>query len=153
MCLRSLPFVALFAGTVLLSGGASCGAASTAQPAADGSSVPGAPRLDTARVDSVGVPARIATTDTLRIHLTGTVGPNGCYSLARIDEARTPDQLTVTPLVQPPTDADQACTMAMVPLDTTYAVAPPFEPGALLLTVPQSSRPAVTTSVEVVRDP
>ena len=152
MPLRSLILVAVCAGAVLLSGGASCGSASSAQTAADGTA-PTAAGLDTARVARIDVPPQIAASDTLRVHLSGTVGPNGCYALARIDEARTAGRITLTPLVQPPTDDRRACTMAVVPLDTTHVVAPPFEPGPLTLTVPQSARPAMTTSIEVVRDP
>lgn len=153
MTLRPLLLVAVCAGAVLLGGGASCGATSSAQTAADGTPALPVTTLDTARVASIDVPAQIAASDTLRVHLSGTVGPNGCYALARIDEARASGQITLTPLVQPPTDDRGPCTMAVVPLDTTHAVVPPFEPGSLVLTVPQSARPSVTTSVEVVRDP
>lgn len=152
MPLRSLILVAVCAGAVLLGGGASCGSASSAQTAAD-DTAPTVAGLDTARVARIDVPPQIAASDTLQVHLSGTVGPNGCYALARIDEARTAGRITLTPLVQPPTDDQGPCTMAVVPLDTTHVVAPPFEPGPLTLTVPQSARPAVTTSVEVVRDP
>jgi hypothetical protein len=95
------------------------------------------------------VPDQIAPSDTLRVRLSGTVGPNGCYSLARIDEARTAGRLTLTPLVRPPTADDQACTMAIVPLDTIHRVPPPFEVGTLRLTVPHEDGPAVTDTVEV----
>lgn len=150
MLRRSAPLLAVLVGLLLVGTGASCGSTASSGPPAP--AAPAASTLDTARVDRVDVPARLAASDTLHVHLSGTVGPNGCYSLARIDETRTSGRLTLTPLVQPPTDDDQACTMAMVPLDTTHAVAPPFEPGPLSLTIPQSSRPAVTASVEVTDD-
>ncbi|MEF8817430.1 MAG: hypothetical protein V5A58_11615 [Salinibacter sp.] len=143
--------IAALAGLLLFGGGGGCG--STAYTAPPPSSKPDTAGLDTARVAQVDVPARIATSDTLRVHLSGTVGPNGCYTLARIEAVRAPGRVTVTPLVQPPTADDQACTMAVVPLDTTYAIAPPFEPGPFALTIPQPSRPAVTASVEVTDDP
>lgn len=112
-----------------------------------------APDRPIAEVDSLGVPARIATTDTLAVHLTGAVGPNGCYALARIETERAPGQVTLRPLVQPPQDEDRMCTMALVPLDTTHRVAPPFEAGTLTVTVPQQDRPAVTATIEVIENP
>jgi hypothetical protein len=102
-----------------------------------------------AQVDRMDVPDRIAPTDTLLVQLSGTVGPNGCYSLDRIETERGPGQVTLRPVVQPPTDEDQMCTMALVPLDTTHQVPPPFEAGTLSVTVPQEDGPAVTDSVEV----
>jgi hypothetical protein len=105
-----------------------------------------------AQVDRLEVPDRIATADTLSIHLSGTVGPNGCYSLARIEEVRSDAQVTLRPVVQPPTRSDQACTMALVPLDTTHRVAPPFKAGTLTVTVPQSDKPSVTATVEITDD-
>ena len=133
-----------------------CGGSGAAQVSSDSSaSVPPPPVSDTtlARVDSLDVPARIATTDTLTVHLTGTVGPNGCYSLAGIDTRRTPRQIILRPIVQPPTSDDQMCTMAVVPLDATYQIAPPFPVGSFTLTVPQNDRPPVTTTVEVTDAP
>ena len=146
MRFRCPSLVAMLVGPLLLSG-VGCGstAATTSHPPATAD----APVLDTARVARVDVPDQIATSDTLRIHLSGTVGPNGCYSLARIDEGRTPGRLTLTPLVQPPTADDQACTMAIVPLDTTHAATPPFEPGRLAVTVRQKGRSPVTDTVTV----
>ena len=147
MPLRVLPLVAMLVAPFLFGGGASCG--STASTASSASTGPDAPGLDTARVARVDVPDQIAPSDTLRVHLSGTVGPNGCYSLARIDEARTAGRITLTPLVRPPTADDQACTMAVVPLDTTYAAPPPFEAGRLAVTVRQKGRSPVLDTVTV----
>jgi len=144
--LRLCSLVVMLVGPLLF-GGASCG--STASTASSAPNPPHASALDTARVARVDVPDQIATSDTLRIHLSGTVGPNGCYSLARIDEARASGRLTLTPLVQPPTADDQTCTMAIVPLDTTYAAPPPFEAGRLAVTVRQKGRSPVTDTVTV----
>ena len=102
-----------------------------------------------AQVDRVDVPDRIAPTDTLPVQLSGTVGPNGCYTLARIETERGPGAVTLYPVVDPPADDDRPCTMALVPLDTTYRVPPPFEAGTLSVTVPQEDGPAVTDTVEV----
>lgn len=102
-----------------------------------------------AQVDRMDVPDRIATADTLSVHLSGTVGPNGCYSLARIETKRGPNEVTLRPVVQPPTSDDLACTMALVPLDTTHRVPPPFEVGTLSVMVPQTDSPAVTATVKV----
>ena len=102
-----------------------------------------------AQVDRVEVPARIAPTDTLPVQLSGTVGPNGCYALARIETEQGPGAVTLYPVVDPPADDDRPCTMALVPLDTTYRVPPPFETGTLSVTVPQEDGPAVTDTVEV----
>ncbi len=142
---------AMLVGLLLLSG-AGCGSTATTTTAQPPTTTD-APVPDTARVARIDVPAQIAPSDTLRIHLSGTVGPNGCYSLARIDEGRTPGRLTLTPLVRPPTADDRACTMAIVPLDTTHVASPPFEPGRLAVRVPQGSRPAVTDTVTVTDRP
>jgi hypothetical protein len=40
--------------------------------------------------------------------------------------------------------------MALVPLDETARVDPPFVPGTLTITVPQPSRENVVTTVEVM---
>lgn len=106
-------------------------------------------RTEVAHVDSLTVPDEIASSDTLSIHLSGTVGPNGCYSLDRIDEERSPGQLTITPIVHHRTGDDIACTMAIVPLNTTYRAAPPFEEGTLEIVAPQPDRPDVTATVLV----
>ncbi len=150
MRFRFPSLVAMLVGLPLF-GGASCGstAATTSQPTAPTD----ASALDTARVARIDAPDRIAPSDTLRVHLSGTVGPNGCYSLARIDEARAPGRVTFTPLVRPPTADDQACTMAIVPLDTTHAASPPFEPGRLAVGGPQGDQPAATDTVTVTDQP
>ncbi|MCS4173306.1 hypothetical protein [Salinibacter ruber] len=150
MCFRRSALAAMLVGLLLLSG-AGCGstAATTSQPPA----TTDAPVLDTARVARIDVPDQIATSDTLRVHLSGTVGPNGCYALARIDEDRTPGRLTLTPRVRLPTADDRACTMAIVPLDTTHVASPPFEPGRLAVRVPQGNQPAVTDTITVTDRP
>lgn len=147
MPLRVVPLIAMLVAPLLFGSGASCG--STSSTASSAPAGPDAPALDTARVARVDVPDRIAASDTLRVHLSGTVGPNGCYSLARIDEARASGRITLTPLVRPPTADDQACTMAVVPLDTTYAALPPFEAGRLAVTVRQKGRSPVRDTVTV----
>jgi hypothetical protein len=133
-----------------------CGGPGAVQGASASSSAPPAsrPPPDTtlARVDRLGVPSQLATTDTLAVRLSGTVGPNGCYSLTTVDTSRTPRQVLLRPIVQPPAPTDQACTMAVVPLDTTVRIPPPFPVGPLRLTVPQNDRPPVTVTVEIVDD-
>lgn len=106
-----------------------------------------------ARVDRMDVPDRIAPADTLSVHLSGIVGPNGCYALDRIETDRDSNEVTLRPVVQPPTSDDQACTMALVPLDTTHRIPPPFEVGPLSVTVPQEDGPAVTATVTVTEEP
>jgi hypothetical protein len=145
MALRLCSLIAVLAGPLLFGSGAGCASTATTAPSA----IPNAPPLDTARVARVDVPDQIATSDILRIRLSGTVGPNGCYALARIDEARASGRITLTPLVRPPTEDDQPCTMAIVPLDTTYAVSPPFEKGALSVTALQKNGASVTDTVRV----
>jgi hypothetical protein len=131
-----------------------CGGTDTARTAMSQSpdpkpSPPSPPDGPLAQVDRMDVPDQIAPTDTLPVQLSGTVGPNGCYSLDRIETERGPGQVTLRPVVQPPTDEDQMCTMAIVPLDATHRVPPPFEAGTLSVTVPQEDGPAVTDTVEV----
>ncbi|WP_263784484.1 hypothetical protein [Salinibacter grassmerensis] len=145
MPLRLCSLIAVLIGLLFFGSGAGCASTATTAPSA----IPNAPALDTARVARIDVPDQIATSDTLRIRLSGTVGPNGCYALARIDEARVPGRITLTPLVQPPTSGDRPCTMAIVPLDTTYAASPPFESGPLSVTALQKNGTPVTDTVRV----
>jgi len=105
---------------------------------------------DVAAVDSLHAPAQIATSDTLSLRLTGTVGPNGCYAFDGFDVERAAGQLTLTPVVLQ-RDADM-CTQAIVPLDETYAAAPPFAEGTLTVVVPQPDRPDVTATIDVTTD-
>lgn len=135
--------VALFTLGAIAFAGSGFGCSMGAQPDED------SPEFHVAVVDSIDVPDRIAPSDTLSIRLFGTVGPNGCYSLDRIEEDRSEGQLTVTPVVRYERADDVACTMALVPLDATYEAAPPFEEGALQIVVPQSDEPDVTATVEV----
>lgn len=100
-----------------------------------------------AEVDSLDAPAEIASSDTLSVHLYGLVGPNGCYSLDRIEEERTPGRVTLRPVVHHRTGG--ACTMALVALDERHRVVPPFEKGSLEIVVPQPDRPDVTAQVTV----
>lgn len=100
-----------------------------------------------ADVDSLGVPDQIAPSDTLSVQMKGTVGPNGCYSLDRIEEERSEGQLTLIPVVRHVTD--RMCTMAIVPLEQTYEIAPPFEEGTLQVVVSQTEGSDVTATVEV----
>jgi hypothetical protein len=62
---------------------------------------------------------------------------------------RAPRQARLVPLVQRASRDDAACTMALVPLDETVRVDPPFVPGTLTITVPQPNRANVVTTVEV----
>jgi hypothetical protein len=136
---RSVLLVVVAVGTALLVGGAGC------------SNVAGADESDppVATVDSIEAPSRIAPSDTLTVRLRGTVGPNGCYSLDRVDVRRAAGRLTLTPLVDRVRGGDVACTMAIVPLDETMRFDPPFEEGALTITVPQPDQADVTATVEV----
>ncbi|MFP4227496.1 MAG: hypothetical protein ACLFTE_01560 [Salinivenus sp.] len=127
--------------------GATC---SAAQEEAGGSDP--TPDSDTllAQVDTVEAPDRIAPSDTLHLRLRGTVGPNGCYSLVRVERERTPTEVTLRPVVR---HSDQdVCTMAVVPLNEVVAVPPPFQDGSLRLVVPQTDRPAIRTTVRVEAD-
>ncbi len=134
---------------VLACGGTGSARTSATQPAETQSSSGASVDTTLAHVDSIDVPAQIATTDTLSAHLYGGVGPNGCYALARIEEERAPGQVTLLPIVQYSTAEDRMCTMAVVSLDTTHAIAPPFQSGTLTVTVPQSDGPPVTATVEI----
>lgn len=145
--MRSLFFVVLIGTGMLLTSGAGCSLVSSAESDRDRAEEAGI-----AEVDSIHVSPQTGSTDTLSVRLLGTVGPNGCYSFDRFDVERTPDRLTITPIVQRITADDIACTMALVPLDETYHAQPPFSTGALTIRVPQADRPDVTTTVEVVSE-
>lgn len=123
------------------------GTCSTAQQEGGASNQASAPDTLLAQVDTVEAPARITPTDTLQLRLRGTVGPNGCYSLVRVEQERTPTQVILRPVVRH--SGEDACTMAVVPLDEGVTVAPPFEEGALRLVVPQTDRSAIRTTVQV----
>lgn len=122
----------------LVGAGASCSSNALSDASADST---------VAEVDSIDVPAEIASSDTLSVHLYGMVGPNGCYSLDRIEEERAPGQITLLPVVHHRTGG--VCTMALVPLDTAHDVAPPFEEGTLKILIPQPDRPDVTATVTI----
>lgn len=102
-----------------------------------------------AEVDRIEVPDRIGASDTLTVRLLGTVGPNGCYSLERVAVERASGRVQIMPLVDQGRRQDAMCTMAIVPLDETVRLAPPFSAGPLSIVVPQSEGPAVTATVEV----
>lgn len=150
---RHAPFWEIVvAGTTLALSIAGCSGGSNTAGTADRPVVPKAPSSLIAEVDSIGVPARIAPTDTLSVRLRGTVGPNGCYAFGRTAIERAPQQVRLVPLVQRPSRKDAACTMALVPLDETVRLDPPFEAGALTITVPQPNRENVSTTVTVTDD-
>jgi hypothetical protein len=141
-------FLRLFFGILLLgtvafvSGGAGCSMLTNSSDDTDD-----AVERGVAEVDSLHAPDQIATSDTLSLRLTGTVGPNGCHSFDGFDVERSEGQLTVTPMVVH--RGGQMCTQAIVSLDETYAAAPPFSAGTLTVVIPQPDRPDVTATVEV----
>jgi hypothetical protein len=134
--------VLLFIGLVLVTGG---GCATSG-----GKEMPKGATGPLAEVDRVEAPDRIASADTLAVRLVGTVGPNGCYALDRVAVARVGARIRLTPLIDPSRRADAMCTMAIVPLDETVRLAPPFEPGPLTILVPQSAGAAVRATVDVI---
>lgn len=136
-------------GGIVALGSVGCSGGSQTARTADRVVVPQAPSSLIAEVDSIEAPPRIGTTDTLAVRLQGTVGPNGCYSFNRMAIERSPRQVRLVPLVQRASRGDAACTMAVVPLDETVQLDPPFVPGTLTVTVPQPSRENVATTVEV----
>jgi hypothetical protein len=142
--LRTVVVVFALGTVALVGGGAGCSMLTNA----DGDTNDAVER-DIAEVDSLHAPAQIASSDTLSMRLTGTVGPDGCHSFGGFDVERTAERLTVTPVVRHRTG--QMCTQAIVPLDETYAAAPPFAEGTLTVVVPQpqADRPDVTATVEV----
>ena len=137
------------AGGIIALGSAGCSGGTEAARTGGRTVVPQAPSTLIAEVDSIKVPARIVTTDTLAVRLQGTVGPNGCYSFNRMAIERSPRQVRLVPLVSRTTQGDAACTMALVPLDETVRVDPPFEAGTLTITVPQPNRANVAATVQV----
>jgi len=140
--LRAVAAVFALGTVALVGGGAGCSMLTNSDDDPDD-----AVERGVAEVDSLHAPAQIAASDTLLLRLTGTVGPNGCYAFDGFDVERAGGRLTVTPGVVHRTG--QACTQAIVPLDETYAAAPPFAEGTLTVVVPQPDRPDVTTTVEV----
>lgn len=116
---------------------------------ADADASGSAPSTRIAEVDRMEVPNRIDPSDTLTVRLLGMVGPNGCYSLGRVTVERASQRVQIMPLVNQVRRQDAMCTMAIVPLDETVRLDPPFAAGTLSIVVPQSEGPAVTATVEV----
>lgn len=144
--MRGLPVVVLLLVGLVWA----CAGAESATDAGASRAPP--PAGTVATVDTLIAPARIAPTDTLRLRLRGTVGPNGCYALARIETARNRERLTVRPVVRYRGGEGAMCTMALVPLDASHAVPPPFTEGRLTIVVPQPDGPDVTATVTVRAD-
>jgi hypothetical protein len=142
--LRVLVGILALATVAVVGGGAGCSMLTNAD---DDSS----PTVEqgVATVDSLYALDRIAPSDTLSLRLTGTVGPNGCYSFDGFDVERSPDRLRITPVTTQRTGEGLMCTQALVPLDETYAAAPPFTEGILTVVVPQPDQPDVTAAIEV----
>ena len=111
-----------------------------------------APDRILAEVDSINAPATHASGDSLSVRLYGTVGPNGCYRLDEIETVRSGSEVSLRPMVIDGTAPDRACTMAVVPLDATHTLAPPFETGTLTVTVPQPGPNDVTATVEITSE-
>ncbi|MFB6249640.1 MAG: hypothetical protein ABEL97_13830 [Salinibacter sp.] len=145
--LRVLIGILALGAVVLAGGGAGCSMLTNA----NNDSSPTVEQ-NVATVDSLHAPARVAPSDTLNLRLTGTVGPNGCYSFDGFDVERSTDRLRITSVVTHRTGEGLVCTQAIVPLDETYAAAPPFAEGTLTVVVPQPDRPDVTATVEVTAD-
>lgn len=137
------------AGMIFALGSAGCSGGTETSRSASRRVVSQAPSSLIAEVDSIEAPARIGTTDTLAVRLQGTVGPNGCYSFNRMATERSPGQVRLVPLVNRTARGDAMCTMAIVPLDETVRLDPPFGAGTLTITVPQPNRENVATTVTV----
>jgi hypothetical protein len=142
--LRILVGILALATVAVVGGGAGCSMLTNADDDSSPTVEPGV-----ATVDSLYAPERVAPSDTLSLRLTGTVGPNGCYSFDGFDVERSPDRLRITPVVAQRTGEGLMCTQALVPLDETYAAAPPFTEGTLTVVVRQPDRPDVTATVDV----
>ncbi len=134
----------LLACVAFIGSGATCSAASN-EAASPDANTPADTLLAT--VDTVQGPSRIAPTDTLQLRLRGMVGPNGCYSLVRIEKDRTPERVILRPIVRH--SGQSMCTMAVVSLDETIALAPPFRRGQFRIVVPQTDRPKVRRTIQV----
>ena len=143
---RTLLVALLCVPFVLLASGAGCSMLTGAET--DGQQL----EYLVASVDSIDAPSQIAPSDTLRVRLVGTVGPDGCHSFERFDVERSSGRLTLMPIVKRTTGEGIACTQAIVPLNRTYTAPPPFAEGTLTITAPQSDRPDVTASVEVASE-
>lgn len=92
------------------------------------------------RVDSIAAPARASAGDTLRFVLHGTVGPDGCHKLERIDEYRSLNSVELVVWGQEKT-GNVGCTLAVIELHHAYAVAPPLgDPFSIIVLQPDGSR-------------
>jgi hypothetical protein len=78
------------------------------------------------RVDSIGAPNAITASESLTAHFYGTIGPDGCWSLADVDRHATSATLDVTFHGEHQVRSGNDCTSAPVALNHAEAVAPPL---------------------------
>jgi hypothetical protein len=79
------------------------------------------------RVDSIAVPASVASNDTLRAHFYGAIGPDGCSTLESVDRQSTSASLDVTFYGKHFVPSGSGCTAMPVALAHTELVAPPVD--------------------------
>ena len=92
------------------------------------------------RVDSIAVPKILAAGDTLTAHFYGGIGPDGCWSLARVDKETTSASLDVTFHGEHQVRSGYDCTASPVGLHHAEVVAPPLgTPFAITVHQPDGS--------------
>ena len=92
-------------------------------------------------VDSIAAPATVAAADTLYARFFGTIGPDGCWSLAAADFQVTTSALDVTFRGEHRERPGYDCTQMVVQLDMTMAVPPPVHtPFTITVHQPDGSK-------------
>ncbi len=79
------------------------------------------------KVDSVNVASQVNFSDTLSVHLFGTIGPNGCHSFKRFDKSSTSSKLALKVIGEVVKGDNLGCTDAIVQLDRIFQVEPPLQ--------------------------
>ena len=89
-------------------------------------------------VGNIDAPEWIEPHDDLNVTLEGTVGPDGCHRVARVETVRGRDHIDVTVFGQQYVGSDfRACSQEAVPLEKHLAFSPPFDHSAFAIVVHQ----------------
>lgn len=99
----------------------------------------------TIQVDSIEAPLVVGPTESGEVRFLGGIGPSGCYSLAEVRTARSPQLLRLEFRGR---YRDALCTQEPVRLDHSLTVSPPLA-DPFTISVVQPSGPALEATIRV----